>query len=97
LLLCSSYLPLGVPNWTVTYIINTVPHQTPKRQEKIIDKRMVTMILVMPLEVSCYSALQVRPDQRVSWPHRDKGKRSVMSFIVLSLGDVLNVTEWIIL
>jgi hypothetical protein len=27
LLLCSSYLPLGVPNWTVTYIINTVPHQ----------------------------------------------------------------------
>jgi hypothetical protein len=27
LLLCSSYLPLGVPNWTVFYIINTVPHQ----------------------------------------------------------------------
>jgi hypothetical protein len=27
LLLCSSYLPLGVPNWTVTFIINTVPHQ----------------------------------------------------------------------
>jgi hypothetical protein len=27
LLLCSSYLPLGVPNWTVTYIINTVPYQ----------------------------------------------------------------------
>jgi hypothetical protein len=27
LLLCSSYLPLGVPNWTVIYIINTVPHQ----------------------------------------------------------------------
>jgi hypothetical protein len=26
LLLCSSYLPLGVPNWTVIYI-NTVPHQ----------------------------------------------------------------------
>jgi hypothetical protein len=25
LLLCSSYLPLGVPNWTVIYI-NTVPH-----------------------------------------------------------------------
>jgi hypothetical protein len=28
LLLCSSYLPLGVPNWTVTYIIDTVPHQS---------------------------------------------------------------------
>jgi hypothetical protein len=27
LLLCSSYLPLGVPNWTVIYIINTVLHQ----------------------------------------------------------------------
>jgi hypothetical protein len=27
LLLYSSYLPLGVPNWTVLYIINTVPHQ----------------------------------------------------------------------
>jgi hypothetical protein len=26
-MLCSSYLPLGVPNWTVTYIINTVPYQ----------------------------------------------------------------------
>jgi hypothetical protein len=26
LLLCSSYLPLGVPNWTVIYI-NTVPQQ----------------------------------------------------------------------
>jgi hypothetical protein len=26
LLLCSSYLPLGVPNWMVIYI-NTVPHQ----------------------------------------------------------------------
>jgi hypothetical protein len=26
-MLCSSYPPLGVPNWTVTYIINTVPHQ----------------------------------------------------------------------
>jgi hypothetical protein len=26
LLLCSAYLPLGVPNWTVIYI-NTVPHQ----------------------------------------------------------------------
>jgi hypothetical protein len=26
LLLCSSYLPLGVSNWTVIYI-NTVPHQ----------------------------------------------------------------------
>jgi hypothetical protein len=25
--MCSSYLPLGVPNWTVTYIINTVLHQ----------------------------------------------------------------------
>jgi hypothetical protein len=24
--MCSSYLPLGVPNWTVIYI-NTVPHQ----------------------------------------------------------------------
>jgi hypothetical protein len=24
--MCSSYLPLGIPNWTVTYIINTVPH-----------------------------------------------------------------------
>jgi hypothetical protein len=23
----SSYLPLGVPNWTVLFIINTVPHQ----------------------------------------------------------------------
>jgi hypothetical protein len=29
LLLCSSYLPLGVPNWTVLYIINTVPHHGP--------------------------------------------------------------------
>jgi hypothetical protein len=29
LLLCSSYLPLGVLNWTVTYIINTMPHHTP--------------------------------------------------------------------
>jgi hypothetical protein len=28
LLLCSSYLPLGVSNWTVIYIINTVPHQS---------------------------------------------------------------------
>jgi hypothetical protein len=28
LLLYSSYLPLGVPNWTVLYIINTVPHHT---------------------------------------------------------------------
>jgi hypothetical protein len=27
LLLCSSYLPLGVSNWTVIYIINIVPHQ----------------------------------------------------------------------
>jgi hypothetical protein len=27
LLLRSSYLPLGVPNWTVIYIITTVPHQ----------------------------------------------------------------------
>jgi hypothetical protein len=27
LLLYSSYLPLGVPNWTVLYIINTVLHQ----------------------------------------------------------------------
>jgi hypothetical protein len=26
LMLCSSYLPLGVPNWTVIYI-NTVPQQ----------------------------------------------------------------------
>jgi hypothetical protein len=26
LLMCSSYLPLGVPNWTVIYI-NTVPQQ----------------------------------------------------------------------
>jgi hypothetical protein len=25
LLLCSSYLPLGVPNWTVIYIITTTP------------------------------------------------------------------------
>jgi hypothetical protein len=25
--LYSSYLPLGVLNWTVLYIINTVPHQ----------------------------------------------------------------------
>jgi hypothetical protein len=28
LLLYSSYLSLGVPNWTVLFIINTVPHQT---------------------------------------------------------------------
>jgi hypothetical protein len=28
LLLCPSYLPLGVPNWTVIYI-NTVPHHQP--------------------------------------------------------------------
>jgi hypothetical protein len=28
LLLYSSYLPLGVPNWTVLYIINTVPYHT---------------------------------------------------------------------
>jgi hypothetical protein len=27
LLLCSSYLPLGVPNWTMIYI-NTVPHHS---------------------------------------------------------------------
>jgi hypothetical protein len=27
LLLYSSYLSLGVANWTVLYIINTVPHQ----------------------------------------------------------------------
>jgi hypothetical protein len=30
LLLYSSYLPLGVPNWTGLYIINTVPHQSVK-------------------------------------------------------------------
>jgi hypothetical protein len=29
LLLYSSYLSLGVPNWTVLYIINTVPHHLP--------------------------------------------------------------------
>jgi hypothetical protein len=44
LLLCSSYLPLGVPNWTVIYI-NTVPHQanflTPLPEKKKTSARAV--------------------------------------------------------
>jgi hypothetical protein len=35
LLLYSSYLPLGVPNWTVLYIINTVSHQCLRLQASL--------------------------------------------------------------
>jgi hypothetical protein len=33
LLLCSSYLPLGVPNWTVIYIINRAASGKRKEEE----------------------------------------------------------------
>jgi hypothetical protein len=43
LLLYSSYLPLGVPNWTVLYIINTVPHHPATALEKFIDGAVLMM------------------------------------------------------
>jgi hypothetical protein len=54
LLLCSSYLPLGVPNWAFIYTPSEVPSISPKLEQYflqdeakyLINLRMITISLV---------------------------------------------------